>query len=160
MTFALVETTRLYARICAQIDPEWLIEIAPHLCKSVYNQPHWDAEKGFVYARESHFSGGLQISHGCNIHYGPIQPHQARELFIKEALLKNNLHLQHPQLQTFLNSLQEVQQLEEKIRRPGLLFDAENTYAQLDQQLGPNVYSPKTYPTGLMNTRSISNVNR
>lgn len=141
MTFALVETTRLYARICAQIDPEWLIEIAPHLCKSVYNQPHWDAEKGFVYARESHFSGGLQISHGCNIHYGPIQPHQARELFIKEALLKNNIHLEHPQLQSFLNSLQEVQQLEEKIRRPGLLFDAENTYAQLDQQLGPNVYS-------------------
>ena len=141
MTFALVETTRLYARICAQIDPEWLIEIAPHLCKSVYNQPHWDAEKGFVYARESHFSGGLQISHGCKIHYGPIQPHQARELFIKEALLKNNFHLQHPQLQSFLNSLQEVQQLEEKIRRPGLLFDAENTYAQLDQQLGPNVYS-------------------
>lgn len=141
MTFALVETTRLYARICAQIDPEWLIEIAPHLCKAVYDQPHWDSEKGFVYARESHFSGGLQISQGRNVHYGPIHPPQARELFIKEALLKNDLHLQHPQLQPFLNQLRNVQRLEEKIRRPGHLFDAENTYAQLDQNLGPDVYS-------------------
>ncbi len=141
MTFALVETTRLYARICAQIDPEWLIEIAPHLCKSVYDQPHWNADKGFVYARESHFSGGLQISQGRHVHYGPIHPPQARELFIKEALLKNDLHLQHPQLQPFLNQLREVQQLEEKTRRPGHLFDAENTYAQLDQHLGPDVYS-------------------
>ena len=155
MTFALVETTRLYARICAQIDPEWLIEIAPHLCKSVYNQPHWDAEKGFVYARERRPANLTRVQNPL----GPIQPHQARELFIKEALLKNNFHLQHPQLQSFLNSLQEVQQLEEKIRRPGLLFDAENTYAQLDQQLGPNVYSTQNLSDWL-DERSISNVNR
>ena len=53
MTFSLVETTKLYARIVAEIEPKWVAEVAPHLCKEVYKQPEWNADKGFVYAKES-----------------------------------------------------------------------------------------------------------
>ena len=141
MSFALVETTRLYARINAQFDPEWLTEIAPHLCKSVYDQPVWNAQKGFVYARETHFSGGLQITTGRRVHYGPIHPEQAREIFIREALLKNDIQLEHPNLKPFLALLWQVTTLEEKVRRPGMLFNAQNTFHCLDKQLGSNVYS-------------------
>ena len=141
MSFALVETTRLYARINAQFDPEWLTEIAPHLCKSVYDQPVWNAQNGFVYARETHFSGGLQITNGRRIHYGPINPPQAREIFIREALLKNDLQLDHPRIKPFLSLLWQVTTLEEKIRRPGMLLDAQNAYHCLDKQLAPTVYS-------------------
>ncbi|MDH3981850.1 MAG: ATP-dependent RNA helicase HrpA, partial [Kiritimatiellaceae bacterium] len=87
ITFSLVETTRLYARIVAEIQPEWLEDVAPHLCKAVYKNPAWNADKGFVYAQESILSGGLTIAEGRNVHFGPINPEEARKIFIREGIV-------------------------------------------------------------------------
>ncbi len=74
LTFALVETSRVFARNCCVVLPEWLEETAPHICTKHYDSVHWDATSGFVYAREKVMAGQLVIHPGRRRHYGPIHP--------------------------------------------------------------------------------------
>ncbi|HSR88639.1 MAG TPA: DUF3418 domain-containing protein, partial [Pontiella sp.] len=144
MTFALVETTKLYARIVAQIQPEWLEDVAPHLCKAVYKKPEWNPDKGFVYAKESIVSGGLTLLDGRPVHYGPIQPEEARKIFIHDGMVPGHLSTQGGWLKLHQQMLDEIASLEEKIRRPGSLLDADAIYEHFDRLLPDNVYSVKT----------------
>ena len=74
MSFALVETSRLFARQNAAIRPDYLEQAAPHLCTRIYDQPYWDAESGFVYARERPTFGGLLIHNGRRVLYSKSHP--------------------------------------------------------------------------------------
>ncbi|MDF7822572.1 ATP-dependent RNA helicase HrpA [Pontiellaceae bacterium B12227] len=144
MTFSLVETTKLYARIVAEIEPEWLEAVAPHLCKAVYKQPEWDADKGFVYAKESILSGGLTLTNGKPVHFGPINPEEARKIFIKQGMVPANISTRGGWLKLHTKMLDEIQSLEEKIRRPGALLDADAIFDHFDRLLPDDVYSVKT----------------
>jgi ATP-dependent helicase HrpA len=144
MTFALVETTKLYARIVAEIQPEWLEAVAPHLCKAVYKQPQWNADKGFVYAKESVISGGLTLTAGRSVHFGPINPEEARRIFIREGIVPGNLSTRGGWLKLHQRMLDDIVMLEEKIRRPGSLLDNDAIYDHFDEQLPPDVYSVQT----------------
>lgn len=144
MTFALVETTKVYARIVAEIQPEWVVSVAPHLCKSVYTKPEWNPEKGFVYAQESIISGGLTLTQGKNVHFGPIHPEEARKIFIRDALVPGNLNTHGGWLKLHQRMLDDIASLEEKLRRPGALLDADAIYEHFDRIIPEDVYSVKT----------------
>lgn len=144
MAFALVETTKLYARTVAEIQPEWVRSVAPHLCKAVYKQPAWNADKGFVYAKESIISGGLTVTSGHNVHFGPINPEGARRIFIREGMVPANLNTRSGWLKLHRRMLDDIEALEEKIRRPGALLDTDAVYNHFDGLLPEDVYSVKT----------------
>ncbi len=154
MTFALVETTKVYARIAAGIQPEWLPEIAPHMCKAVYSKPEWNAGQGFVYAKESMLSGGLTLTHGRNVHYGPINPEEARRIFIRDGMVPGNLNTHGGWLKLHQRLLDDIAALEEKIRRPGALLDSDAIYDHFDRLLPPDVYSVKSLEQWLRKSRA------
>ena len=154
MVFALVETTKLYARTVAEIKPEWLEDVAPHLCKSVYKQPAWNPEQGFVYAKESIISGGLTIAHGRNVHYGPIHPEATRKIFIREGIAPGNLTTHGGWLKLHHRMLDDIAMLEEKIRRPGALLDHDAIFEHFNRLLPPDVYSVKTLEQWIRKTHA------
>ncbi len=154
MTFALVETTKVYARIVAEIQPEWLVSVAPHLCKSVYTTPEWNADAGFVYAKESVVSGGLTLTRGKNVHFGPINPEEARKIFIRDAMVPGNLTTHGGWLKLHQRMLDDIAALEEKIRRPGALIDTDAIYDHFDALLPPEVYSVKTLEQWLRKSKA------
>ena len=91
MAAELVETTRLYARNVARIEPEWIEPLAVHLVKRHYFDPHWDKARGMVMAYERVTLYGLTIVPKRRVHYGPINPLEAREIFIHKALAAGEL---------------------------------------------------------------------
>ncbi|MEI6890830.1 MAG: ATP-dependent RNA helicase HrpA [Pontiella sp.] len=144
MTFALVETTKLYARMVAEIQPEWVEAVAPHLCKSVYKQPEWNPEKGFVFAKESVITGGLTISEGKRVHFGPINPEESRKMFIRDGMVPANLSTRGGWLKIHRAMLDDIQSLEEKIRRPGALYDFDAVFEHFNRLLPDDVFSVQT----------------
>lgn len=154
MAFALVETTKCYARMTAEIDPQWVVDVAPHLCKAVYTQAAWNPDKGFVYARESILSGGLTLTEGKPVHYGPIHPEEARRIFIRDALVPANLTTRGGWLKLHRRMLDDIEALEEKIRRPGTLLDTDAVYDHFDHLLPPDVCSVKSLEQWLRKSRA------
>lgn len=154
MTFSLVETTKLYARIVAKIEPQWLTDVAPHLCKSIYKNPIWTPDAGFVYAKESIISGGLTISDGKNVHFGPINPEESRKIFIQQAMVTGNMSTRGGWIKLHRKMLDEIQALEEKIRRPGALLDSDAIYDHFDRLLPDDVYSVKTLEQWIQKKRA------
>ncbi len=144
LTFSLVETTKLYARIVGEVKPEWLEDVAPHLCKAVYKNPEWNAEKGFVYAKESIVSGGLTLLHGRQVHFGPIDPEAARKIFIQDGIAPGNLTTHGGWLRLHQRMLDDIHGLEEKIRRPGSLLDSEAILEHFQTVLPEHVFSVQT----------------
>ncbi len=154
MTFALVETTRLYARTVAAIDPAWVEQVAPHLCKKVYKQPRWNPDNGFVYAKESILSGGLQLVSDRRVHYGPINPEAAREIFIRDGVAPGDLHTRQGWLKRHRQMLDDIHEMEEKLRRPGAFLDTEAIVRHFDRILPPDVYSVQTLEKWIRETNA------
>ncbi|WP_294482575.1 ATP-dependent RNA helicase HrpA [uncultured Victivallis sp.] len=123
LSFALVETSRLFARQNAEIKPEYLEVAAPHLCSKIYDQPKWDSISGFVYARERLTFGGLLIHNGRRVHYAKSHPAEAREVFIREALATGELNLPGTWVEKHVEVLRSLERMEEKLRRPGTVLD-------------------------------------
>lgn len=96
MAAELVETSRLYARSVAQIQPEWVEEAAPHLLNRQYSEPHWEKRRGQVAAYERVTLFGLPIVARRKVNYGPINPLEARELFIRSALVDQDFDTRAP----------------------------------------------------------------
>ncbi len=94
----MVETSRLFARTVAQVHPEWLAELAAHLCRVSYDQPYWNARSGRVLVREKHVLYGLEVLNR-RVGYGRINPREATEIFIREALVPADIHTRHSFLQ-------------------------------------------------------------
>jgi ATP-dependent helicase HrpA len=135
----LVETTRLFARGIAAIEPQWLPAVAGHLLKKQLLEPHWEKKAGEVVALERATLYGLVVYSDRRVHYGQVDPAVARQIFIREALVDGDwetklLFLVHNQ-----KLVRQVQELEHKSRRQDVLVDDELIFAFYDQQLPMDV---------------------
>ena len=119
MAFTLLETSRLFARECALLKPEWVEAVAPHLCKYQYERPVWNAKRGFAEAEERVALGQLTLSQGTRVHYGRIDPHAAREIFLRDGLVPAELDFRHPSLKKYQALLTSLTDWEQRLRRPG-----------------------------------------
>ncbi len=154
ISFELVNTTRLYARKVAEIDPAWVEDIAPHLCKSTYDNVQWNPERGFVYARETVISSGLVIHGGRSIHYGKVCPDEARCIFIREGMVHANLSTQGGWLKLHRAMLDKIRLFETMLRRPGCLFDDIAVFDHFNATLPPEVCSVKSLEQWIKQTKA------
>ena len=137
----LVETTRLFGRGIAAIEPQWLEQVGGHLLKKQLLDPHWEKKSAEVTALERATLYGIVIYSGRRINFGKIDPHAAREIFIREALVGGNWESKLPFLAANQKLIAKVEELEHKSRRQDVLVDDELIYAFYDQQLPSDVCS-------------------
>ena len=135
----LVETTRLFGRGIANIEPQWVEQVAGHLLKKQLLDPHWEKKAAQVTALERATLYGLVIYNGRRVNFGRVDPVTAREIFIREALVAGNWDTKLPFLQANLKLIAQVQDLEHKARRQDVLVDEELIYAFYDQQLPADI---------------------
>ncbi len=145
VAFSLVETLKLYGRTVAAIEPEWLEQVAPHLCRAAYSDIVWSPEQGFVFARESVSCGGLTIITGRRVHYGRIKPDVAREVFIREALVPGNLRSRGDWLKSHLAMIETIRTWERKIRRPESLLDPQAIFDHFNRLVPADVCSTRDF---------------
>lgn len=122
MGLELVETTRLWARRVAKIQPEWVEIVAPHLCRSRYGSAYWDEKQGAVYGDETVICGGLHVIEGRRVHYGRVDKKTAHEVFLREAVIGGGLRRKSRYLERMEALRAEIKELEDKLRRPGMLW--------------------------------------
>jgi len=125
MAMELVETTRLWARRVARIAPEWVEQVAPHLCKSKYGEAHWDENQGAVYGKETVICGGLPVVAGRRVHYGRVDRKAARHIFLREGVVGGGLRKRCDFLDHIAEMRGEIEAIEQKLRRPGGLWSDE-----------------------------------
>jgi len=141
----LVETSRLFARDVAQIDPRWIEPLAGDLVKRTYLEPHWEKRAGQVAAFEQVTLFGLLIIPRRKVNYGPVDPALSRELFIRHALVEGEFRCDAPFFMHNRELLEEVALLEAKSRRRDILVDEETLFAFYDERLPDNIYSAKAF---------------
>ncbi len=141
----LVETTRLYGRGIAHIDPVWLEQVGAHLLKKQLLDPHWEKKAGEVMALERATLYGLVVYSGRRVNYGRVDPHAAREIFIRQALVDGQWETSLPFLVANLKLVKQVEELEHKSRRQDVLVDDELIFAFYDQQLPADVCSGHSF---------------
>ncbi len=137
----LVETTRLFGRGIANIEPQWIEQVAGHLLKKQLLDPHWEKKAAQVTALERATLYGLVVYSGRRVNFGRVDPVAAREVFIREALVAGNWDTTLPFLRLNEKLIAKVQDLEHKARRQDVLVDEELIYAFYDQQLPADVCS-------------------
>ncbi len=131
----LVETTRLYARCVARIDPVWLEKVGAHLIRRSWSDPRWEKKAGQIVANERATLYGLPVYTGRRIHYGKVDSVQARELFIRQALVPGDIETSLPFIQHNRQLIASIEKLEHQTRRPDILVDDALIYAFYDQQI-------------------------
>ena len=137
----LVETSRLWGRIAARIDPEWIEPLAQHLIKRSYSEPHWEKAQGAVMAVEKVTLYGLAIVTARKVNYSQIDPVLSRELFIRHALVEGDWLTRHAFLRDNLKLRAEVEDLEHKSRRRDILVDDETLFEFYDKRIAQDVVS-------------------
>ena len=135
----LVETTRLFGRGIANIEPQWVEQVAGHLLKKQLLDPHWEKKAAQVTALERGTLYGLVIYNGRRVNFGRVDPVTAREIFIREALVAGNWDTKLPFVTANEKLIEQVQDLEHKARRQDVLVDEELIYAFYDQQLPADI---------------------
>jgi len=135
----LVETSRLFARCIAKIEPEWLEQVGGHLIRRHVYEPHWEKGPGQVVAWERVTLHGLMIHAKRRVHYGPTDPKLAREILIREALVEGQVGEDWVKKWRFYQHnarlMKEIQALEHKARRPDVLVDDELIHAFYDTRI-------------------------
>ena len=135
----LVETTRLFGRGIAAIEPQWMEEVGGHLLKKLLLDPHWEKKAGEVVALERATLYGLVVYNNRRVSYAQVDPHAAREIFIREALVAGELETRLPFLAANQKMVAKVEEMEHKSRRQDVLVDEELIYAFYDQQLPKDI---------------------
>ncbi|WP_157040262.1 ATP-dependent RNA helicase HrpA [Polaromonas naphthalenivorans] len=135
----LVETTRLFGRGIANIDPQWIEQVGGHLLKKQLLDPHWEKKAAQVTALERATLYGLVVYNGRRVNFGRVDPVTSREIFIREALVAGNWDTKLPFLAANEKMIAHVQDLEHKARRQDVLVDEELIYAFYDQQLPADI---------------------
>ena len=141
----IVETRRNFARMVAKIEPEWVINIASHLVKRHYFEPHWQKRTGQVGAFEKITLYGLTLVSKKRVNYGPISPVESKEIFIRRALVEGELKHIPDFLVHNLNLVEDVESLESKTRRPDILVSDEDMYQFYDRKLPADVYTEAAF---------------
>ena len=141
----LVETTRLFGRGIAAIEPPWVEQVAGHLLKKQLLDPHWEKKAAEVVALERATLYGIVIYNGRRTNFGRVDPVAAREIFIREALVGGQWETPLPFLAANQKLVTQVEELEHKSRRQDVLVDDELIYAFYDQQLPADVCSGHSF---------------
>jgi ATP-dependent helicase HrpA len=145
MSAELVETSRLWARVNARIQPEWVEPLAGHLIKRTYSEPHWEKDQGAVMAQEKVTLYGLPIVAARTVNYGRIDPEVSRELFIRHALVEGDWDTHHRFFRENRRLLGEVEELEHRARRRDILVDDETLFDFYDRRIPPDVVSARHF---------------
>lgn len=145
MAFEMVETSQVFMRTVAKIEPEWIISAAGNLLKYHYFEPHWSKKTGRVkaYAQISLF--GLIIVSKQLTNYEQVNLAESREIFIRDGLVTGNLGRQAPFLQHNMDKIAHVERIEDKLRRRDLLVDEEALYQFYDKKIPEHVASRKAF---------------
>ncbi|WP_149179984.1 ATP-dependent RNA helicase HrpA [Streptomyces sp. TRM49041] len=141
MSAELVETSRLWARVNAKIEPEWIEPLAAHLLKRTYSEPHWEKDQAAVMAYEKVTLYGVPIVAQRKVNYGRIDPEVSRELFIRHALVEGDWRTHHKFFADNRKLLTEVEELEHRARRRDILVDDETLFDFYDQRVPEHVVS-------------------
>jgi len=141
MAAELVETSRLWARTVARIEPGWVEPLAAHLVSRQYSEPHWDPERGSAVATERVSLHGLPLVVGRRVDYARIDAAGARELFIRRGLVEGEWRARHRFLEHNRALRHRVGELEERTRRRGLVIDDAGLFAFYDARLPPEICS-------------------
>ncbi|MEU9286009.1 ATP-dependent RNA helicase HrpA [Streptomyces sp. NPDC048275] len=141
MSAELVETSRLWARVNAKIEPEWVEPLAGHLLKRTYSEPHWEKDQAAVMAYEKVTLYGVPIVAQRKVNYGRIDPETSRELFIRNALVEGDWRTHHKFFADNRKLLTEVEELEHRARRRDILVDDETLFDFYDQRVPEHVVS-------------------
>ncbi|MCP3791722.1 ATP-dependent RNA helicase HrpA [Pseudomonas sp. N2-11] len=145
MAAELVETTKLYARVVARIEPDWIEPLAGHLIKKNHFEPHWEKKRGQVVAYEQITLYGLILVGRRPVHFGPIDPATSRELFIREALVGGEIQSRAKCLAANKRLLETLDALEAKARRRDILADEETLYAFYEARLPAEIHQTATF---------------
>jgi len=145
MAFELIETTKLFARTVAKIDPQWIEPQAEHLVKRSYSEPHWEMKRAQVVAFEQVTLFGLPIVARRRVHYGPIAPQESRELFIRRALVEGEFQTKGAFFAHNRALIDEVEALEDRARRRDILVDEETLFAFYDERIPADVVNGKGF---------------
>ena len=145
MAAELVETSRLFARTVADVDPQWIERVGAHLIKKSYSEPHWEKKAGAVMAMEKGTLYGLTVYGQRKVTYTDKEPALCRELFIREALVNGEFETQAPFFKHNQQLVREIRNLEHKARRLDVLVDDELIVQFYDQHLPQEVVSAVTF---------------
>ncbi|MEL7615386.1 ATP-dependent RNA helicase HrpA [Vreelandella titanicae] len=145
MAFEMVETSKLFARTVAKIDPQWIEPQAQHLVKRSYSEPHWEMKRAQVVAFEQVTLFGLPIVARRKVHYGPIAPQESRELFIRRALVEGEFHTKGAFFAHNRALIDEVEALEDRARRRDILVDEDTLYDFYDQRIPAEIVNGKGF---------------
>ncbi|MEU6670577.1 ATP-dependent RNA helicase HrpA [Streptomyces sp. NPDC046727] len=141
MSAELVETSRLWARVNAKIEPEWVEPLAGHLLKRTYSEPHWEKDQAAVMAYEKVTLYGVPIVAQRKVNYGRIDPETSRELFIRNALVEGDWRTHHKFFADNRRLLSEVEELEHRARRRDIVVDDDTLFDFYDQRVPEHVVS-------------------
>jgi ATP-dependent helicase HrpA len=145
MSAELVETTRLWARTNARIDPLWAEQLAPHLVRRSYSEPRWSRKQGAALATERVTLYGVPLVAARTVQYGRINPEESRDLFIRHALVDGDWETRHEFLRANQALLKRLSELEERVRRRDIVVDDEDLVAFYDARLPAEVVSGRHF---------------
>ena len=137
----LTETARLYARCVARVEPEWIEAAAGHLVKRHYFDPHWEKSRAMVNAWERVTLYGLTLVPRRRVHYGPLNPAEAREVFLRQALAAGEYETKAPFFVHNQRLIAEIRALEHKARRPDVLVDDEALFAFYEARVPAGIHN-------------------
>jgi ATP-dependent helicase HrpA len=141
----LVETSRLYGRIAARIEPEALERVGAHLAQRTYSEPHWDAQRGASMAYERVTLYGLPLVPRRRVNYAQVEPALARELFIRHALVEGDWQTRHHFFRDNARLREELEEIEERARRRDLIVGDDEIYAFYDARIPAEVVSSRHF---------------
>ncbi|AGZ43664.1 ATP-dependent RNA helicase HrpA [Actinoplanes friuliensis] len=145
MSAELVETSRLWGRVNARIEPEWAEKLAPHLVKRSYSEPHWEKNQGAVMAYEKVTLYGLPIVPRRKVGYSKVDPAMCRELFIRHALVEGDWETHHKFFAENTKLLARIEEIENRARRRDIAVDDETVYALYDARIPADVVSARHF---------------
>jgi ATP-dependent helicase HrpA len=145
MSAELVETSRLWGRVNARIEPEWAEKLAPHLVKRSYSEPHWEKKLGAVMAYEKVTLYGLPIVPRRKVGYSKVDPVASRELFIRHALVEGDWETHHKFFEENAKLLARIEEIENRARRRDIAVDDETVYALYDARIPADVVSARHF---------------
>ncbi|GAA1034070.1 MULTISPECIES: ATP-dependent RNA helicase HrpA [Amycolatopsis] len=145
MSAELVETSRLWGRVNARIEPDWVEPLAQHVVKRSYSEPHWERKQGAVMATEKVTLYGVPLIADRRVNYGRIDPEISRAMFIRHALVEGDWHTNHRFFAENRALLDEVEDLENRARRRDILVDDQTLYEFYDARVPEDIVSVRHF---------------
>ncbi|MDT0605309.1 ATP-dependent RNA helicase HrpA [Thalassotalea sp. W431] len=145
MAAELVETSRLFGRMVAKIDPLWIEPMASHLLKRNYSEPHWEKKQGSVMGFEQVSLYGMVIVSKRKVQFNTVEPETCRDIFIREALVNGDANIRESFYQRNLDLVKEVEKLEQKARRKDFLIDEEQLYRFYSDKLPEDIICQRSF---------------